>query len=147
MADVISLRLPADLLEWSTEYAKTRGVSRTDLLIEGLRSFKEDCDSGVPEIRAARERQAYVQATTQGVGVCPKRAPGLGHVWKSHRVDPYRSCEFCGMHGREPATGMGKGGPEGGGYFAEATAERAEVFSRLKAEMVSGSGKPEKVAK
>lgn len=54
MTKVLSLRVADDLAEWATAYAETRGVTRQALLEEGLRSFKEDCERGVPEIRAER---------------------------------------------------------------------------------------------
>lgn len=136
---VVSLRLDDELLSWATGYAASRGVSRTALLEQGLRSFREDCESGVPEIKAAAARQAYARAkdeVQQGVGVCPDRAPGLGHVWKSPRVDPFRSCVHCGLHGREPSLGTdpkANGVNEGGGYFATHGRERMTMFDGLKA--------------
>lgn len=78
--------------------------------------------------------------TDVGVGDCPDRADGLGHVFKSWRVDPRRSCEFCGRPGRDNFY-LG----ESGGYFAEATGARTGVFSGLRAPMESGTGKSEKV--
>lgn len=75
-----------------------------------------------------------------GVGVCPERGEGLGHVWASWRVDPRKSCVFCARPGRE---NVFKG--ESGGFFAEATAARAGVFQGLKPTMESGTGKAERV--
>jgi len=72
-----------------------------------------------------------------GVGKCPKRIEGLGHVWKSPHVDSRRSCEFCGRPGRD-------GVNETGGYFAKATMGRHDVFANLKAPMESGSHDPVK---
>lgn len=133
MTKVLSLRVPDDLAEWAEAYAKQRGVTRQALIEEGLRSFQADCESGVPEIRAAAARQSSVRADAeQGVGDCPDRPGALGHVWKSPSDDPFRSCRFCGTHGREPAAGQGLGGPEGGGYFARTTAERMRVFNELR---------------
>lgn len=129
MADVVSLRLPPHLLQWATEYAKSRGVSRTDLLIEGLESFKEDCDRGVPEIRAHARKAAQ-----GGVGRCPKN--DSGHVWASARLDPRRRCVHCGTPGRGDAT------KDEGGNLAEETARRAAFFSRLQPSMQNGTGKP-----
>jgi hypothetical protein len=131
VASVVSLRLPRELLDWSTEYARTRGVSRTDLLIQGLQSFREDCERGVPEIKARAAQQA------KGSGSCPKNE--AGHVWGAHRDDPSRCCVFCGRPGRGDAT------KEGGGNLAETTALRAAYYSTLKAPMESGTGKPEKI--
>lgn len=65
-----------------------------------------------------------------GVGDCPDRAEGLGHVWAG--TDPAKggdsrnSCRFCKRPGRD---NFFEG--ETGGFFAEATAARAELFSRL----------------
>lgn len=72
----------------------------------------------------------------RGVGNCPKRPEGFGHVWKSWRVDPRKSCEFCGRPGRDNLK-LG----ESGGFFAEATDARYEVFASLAAPMTSGTGK------
>lgn len=144
MAKMVSLRLPDELLEWADGYAVTRGVSRTDLLIEGLRSFKEDCDSGVPEIRQMVKRQSSVRSQTlealQGVGDCPERPGELGHVWKSPRVDPERACVHCGLKGRLSRP-VGRDVKEEPHYLDQATKERAELFSRLRPSMQSGTGK------
>jgi hypothetical protein len=72
----------------------------------------------------------------RGVGQCPDRAEGFGHIWKSWKIDPRRSCEFCGHPGRDNID-LG----ETGGYFAKATAARHEIFAGLKAPMDAGSGK------
>jgi hypothetical protein len=72
-----------------------------------------------------------------GVGDCPKRPEGFGHIWKSWKVDPRKSCEFCGRPGRDNLL-LG----ESGGFFAEATDARYEVFAGLAAPMQSGTGKP-----
>lgn len=130
----VAVRLTPEVLDWADGYAKARGVSRQVVLEAAIDSFRADCAAGVPEFRAAATKQAALahdDASVVGVGDCPKRPGTLGHVWKSHRVDPYRSCTYCGLHGREPAVGMGNGGPEGGGYFAQATGERSALFSSL----------------
>lgn len=62
----------------------------------------------------------------RGVGDCPKRDDGLGHVWSKWFDDPRKSCTFCGRPGRDNVT-LG----ETGGFFAEATHARMEVFDRL----------------
>lgn len=65
-----------------------------------------------------------------GVGVCPKNAGG--HVWAG--TDPAKggdarnSCKFCRRPGRDNRD-IG----ESGGYFAEATMARMELFDGLKA--------------
>jgi hypothetical protein len=145
MAKVVSLRLPDDLLEWADEYAKQRSVNRTDLLVEGLRSFKEDCERGVPEIRAAIERQSSLSGrkltALQGVGDCPDRPGELGHVWKSPREDPERPCVYCGLRGRLSRP-IGVEVEEHPNFLDQVTRERTEVFSGLAAPMSSGTGKP-----
>lgn len=65
-----------------------------------------------------------------GVGQCPKRDEGLGHVWAgvAKSGDERNPCKFgCGTSGRE--------------YFKAATRARAALFSGLKAPMQSGTGK------
>ena len=113
---VVSLRLDEELLGWATEYAKARGVPRTELLEAGLRSFRSDCEGGVPGLREMAARQSSVP-DPEGVGDCPDRPGSLGHVWRmdSERVN---RCRFCGMLGRE--------------FLQRASAERAEVFARLR---------------
>jgi hypothetical protein len=136
MTKVLSLRVEDDLADWATAYADSRGVTRQALLEEGLRSFKADCEAGVPEIRAkARAQTSVKDAPEDGVGKYPKRVDGKGHVWKSWKVDPFKSCEFCGLHGREPAQGAVPGytGPQGGGYFATAGRARLDLFDGLRA--------------
>lgn len=81
-----------------------------------------------------------------GIGSCPKRAEGLGHVWLSPYVDEYRSCEFCGTHGREPAKNFDLTGAkpnQGGGYFAQATMARVNFFDTLRPP-ASANGTPVK---
>jgi hypothetical protein len=58
-----------------------------------------------------------------GVGDCPNRPDGFGHVWRSARDDSRRSCKFCGRPGRDN-TPIG-GVHDTGGFFAEATASRS----------------------
>lgn len=72
-----------------------------------------------------------------GVGGCAERGEGLGHVWAGVAAsgDARNPCGFCGLPGRGDAS---KGE---GGFFAEATAARADVFSGLRAPMQSGTGK------
>jgi hypothetical protein len=74
-----------------------------------------------------------------GVGDCPERPEGFGHIWKSWRDDSRKSCRFCGRPGRDNSPIDGP--KETGGYFAMATAGRTEIFSGLKAPMSSGDGK------
>lgn len=58
---------------------------------------------------------------------CPKREDGGPHVWSSPLVDAERPCVHCGRKGREEE----KPGEPNNGFFAQATAARAELFSRL----------------
>jgi predicted transcriptional regulator len=44
---VLSLRVPDDLAEWVTAYAKKRGVTRQALLEDAVRSFRRDCEPGL----------------------------------------------------------------------------------------------------
>lgn len=124
MTKVLSLRVQDDLAEWADEYAEKRGVTRQALLEEGLRSFRSDCESGVPEIREAARSQASLARAVVGVGDCPKNASG--HVFASHSVDSRRSCVHCHRLGRDNEG-------QAGGFFHEATAARAELFSMLRA--------------
>lgn len=74
----------------------------------------------------------------RGVGSCPKN-PG-GHVWVSWQVDSRKPCKFCGRPGRDN-TPLG-GTHTTGGFFAEATAARADVFAGLgQPKSVTGWGK------
>jgi hypothetical protein len=57
---VLSLRVADDLAEWASAYAKERGVTRQALIEGALRSFREDCQGGVPEVpRGPREVVEY----------------------------------------------------------------------------------------
>lgn len=119
MTKVLSLRVADDLAEWAEAYASKRGVTKQALLEEGLRGFKDDCERGVPEIREAARRRVQEYA----VGVCPKSP--AGHQFAPPSKDPRRSCEHCGRPGRDNPD-------ESGGYFAEATMARADLFSGLR---------------
>jgi hypothetical protein len=75
--------------------------------------------------------------TERGVGDCPKRPEGFGHIWAGVKAsgDSRNPCRFCGYPGRGDAR---KGEP---GFFQEATAARHTMFAMVKAPMVSGTGK------
>jgi hypothetical protein len=120
----VALRLAPEVLEWADGYAEARGVSRQVVLESAVASFMDDCERGVPELRAAARAQSYSGRPEAGVGECP-RSRG-GHVWET--VDGARRCKFCGKPGRE--------------HLAEFGAARAAFFSNLKPPMTSGSGKP-----
>jgi predicted transcriptional regulator len=129
MAKVVSVRVPEDLADWLDGYAERRGVKRGDLIATALAGFREDCESGVPELRRTAELQAYTnRAEERGVGDCPSREGDLGHVWGG---GPSNACSFCGAAGRadhDPSLAPG----EQAGHFAQATLARAELFSRLR---------------
>lgn len=56
-----------------------------------------------------------------GVGQCPERAEGLGHVWAGANAsgDAANPCVFCKTSGRK--------------FFAEATKARAKLFAGIRA--------------
>jgi len=119
MSKVLSVRVDDELAAWADDYAEERGVTKQALLAEGLKSFRQDCEAGVPEIRA----QVRMVVEPNGVGVCPKSKDG--HKFAPASVDPRRSCTQCGRPGRD-------GVDESGGFFAEATMARADLFSRMR---------------
>jgi hypothetical protein len=123
------LKLEPETLGWIDEYVKSRGVTRQVWLESAVSSYVEECLRGVPEFSAAVRRQLYARGEELGVGDCPRRGEGLGHVWRSPREDPVRPCRFCGLAGRGP-----------GGHFEQVVAERSDVFSRLVVPMESGTG-------
>jgi predicted transcriptional regulator len=129
-AKMVSLRLDEELLEWADAYAKERGVSRTALLESALASFRVDAESGVPELREAARRQSSVE-DDRGVGDCPERPDGFGHVWSSAKVDSSRPCRFCGALGRGRRNERGEVVEPG--FFEGATSERALLYARLRA--------------
>jgi hypothetical protein len=53
MSKVLSFRVSDDEALWADEYAKGRGVSRQDFLAAGFRSYREDCERGVPDVPKA----------------------------------------------------------------------------------------------
>lgn len=156
MSKVYGLRLGDEDGAWLEQHALSTGVDNAAVLRDAYAEYRLRRESGEPSPRDVLKEALRVQSSVKadarsvtlealkGVGDCLKRPGELGHIWKSPKEDPLRSCVFCGLHGREPA---GEGENEGGGFFAEATGQRAELFSALQAPMVSGSGKSEKVAK
>jgi hypothetical protein len=131
----VDLRLDPELVAWVDGYAKERGVSRTDLLESALAGFKDDAERGVPELRrAAREQASYSgRATERGVGDCPERGVGLGHVWMGVKAsgDERNPCRFCGTPGRQARDAQGRpvGEP---GFFEKATMGRLDVIGGLR---------------
>jgi predicted transcriptional regulator len=137
----VTVRLDEGLLAWADRVAAEQGATRTDVLAAAVAAFREESEAGMPELREMAKRQAYVPsapealAALQGVGDCPDRPGELGHIWKSAKEDDRRSCRFCGMPGRDNlARRDAKGNlrPDEGGFFAQATAERVELFSRMR---------------
>lgn len=62
----------------------------------------------------AREQAELAHRTAeQGVGACPERGAGLGHVWGGVPT----LCRFCGAAGAD--------------FLDAATAQRSELFRRL----------------
>jgi hypothetical protein len=133
----VDLRLDPELVAWVDGYARERGVSRTDLLESALAEFRVDCERGVPELRQKAREQSYVRdhraELEQGVGVCPERAPGLGHVWAGVHAsgDDRNPCRFCGTPGRQARDAQGRpvGEP---GFFERATQGRVDVIGGLR---------------
>lgn len=127
---VLSLRVEEELAAWAEEYAEARGVSKQELLAGALRSFREDCERGVPEIRARIAEQSSVNTSAEvGVGDCPERGEGLGHVWSSSREDSTRPCRFCGTLGRGRRNASGEIVEPG--YFDLATQARSDLYGEL----------------
>jgi hypothetical protein len=64
-----------------------------------------------------------------GVGQCPERPKGLGHVWAGANAsgDASNPCRFCGTSGRE--------------FFQRACAARMNGFVGVVLPMESGTGK------
>lgn len=65
MSKLVSLRIDDELVAWAEAYAKQRGSSRSAVLEEALRSFRQDCEGGVPDLPApeslaVREARAKV---------------------------------------------------------------------------------------
>lgn len=110
---MVSLRLDDDLIAWADAYAKERGVSRSELLVQATISFKEDCDRGVPEFRERVKRQSYA-----GKVSCQGERSAV-HPWVTK--NGVRVCSVCGKvkPSRED--------------FARATADRTGLFSQLEA--------------
>jgi Arc/MetJ-type ribon-helix-helix transcriptional regulator len=141
----ISVRVPEPLLDWLDEYAKQRGASRTEVIETALVGFREDTERGVPELRRMAREQARNtgRVDDRGVGDCPKRAEGLGHVWAGVKAsgDSRNPCRFCGTPGRQARDAQGRpvGEP---GFFERATRERMEVLGGLRTpDSISGRKK------
>jgi predicted transcriptional regulator len=138
MAKAHAVRLDDETTEWLDRYAEERGTDKGTILRSAIESFRDDCERGVPELRRAAREQTYVRDKAaeleQGVGVCPKRAPGLGHVWAGVHAsgDSRNPCRFCGTPGRQARDAQGRpvGEP---GFFEKATDGRSDVFRQLRA--------------
>lgn len=156
MSKSVTVRLSDEGLGWADSYASERGVSRTVLLENALRSFRENCESGTPELEITPEvklkpgecpvvrlqdRISYVRGPFPTYGE-PVEPPGaLKFVcsrgdcgWTSEKI------ERCPEHRRFSV-------PRGSASrriivappehkwtrddFARLTRERAEMFSRV----------------
>jgi hypothetical protein len=130
----VDLRLDEQSLAWLDKYAAERGTTRTALIETAISNLADDAERGVPEIRRRIKEQAANETADaeQGVGACPSRLPGLGHIWAGPKAsgDQRNPCKFCGAPGRQKRDAAGK--PMGEeGYFERATRERVELFSTL----------------
>jgi hypothetical protein len=137
VSKVITMRVEDDLASWLDEQAATEGVKAAAWIKERLSDLKD-----------RPEQPSRVQPVTSYVG--PKQAPvgecpenGAGHEWASAKDDPRRSCVHCGRPGRD---GIENGAPQIGGFFAEATAARTELFNRLRTPDSIRRGYPKKAA-
>lgn len=127
----VGVRVSTETADWIGRYSQERGVSSSDLLATAIEEFRENCEAGVPDIRAAIRRQTHTtpgQAETQGVGDCPGRDGTLGHVWHMTE-DGVKVCRFCPMEGKA--------------FLDRASEERAAVFARLRTP-ASAHGKAKK---
>lgn len=52
---VLSARVAEELTGWLDDYAKQRSSNRAEVLEAALRSFREDCESGTPDLEAPPE--------------------------------------------------------------------------------------------
>jgi hypothetical protein len=90
---VLSLRVPDDLAEWASAYAKERGVTRQALIEGALRSFREDCQGGVPDLEDERVPRPIAPAPklTQPAKQRPARsAQSRMAMERMRRMDPRR---------------------------------------------------------
>lgn len=137
MAKAHAVRLDEETTAWLERYAEERDVDKGTVLRSAIESFRVDCERGVPELRQKAREQTYVRdhraELEPGVGVCPKRAPGLGHVWAGVHAsgDSRNPCRFCGTPGRQARDAQGRpvGEP---GFFERATMERLDVIGGLR---------------
>lgn len=50
MSKLVSMRLEDELASWVESYREKRGWSRAELISKALRSFRADCEGGVPDL-------------------------------------------------------------------------------------------------
>jgi hypothetical protein len=126
---VFSAKVPEDLARWVDDYASERGVSRSEILQAALRGLREDAKSGVPDLPAPEPPQPSRPGRTRVPGelsyVFGKPCRGAVHRWDVRDDDgrgiPGQSvCVDCGWRKRTRED------------FARATAERADLFARLR---------------
>jgi hypothetical protein len=131
-----NLRLEDELLEQIEHYAEEAGISKTEVFERALERFLF-----APEPGGVQPVTSYVGPKQAPVGECPENE--AGHEWSSAKDDPRRSCVHCGRPGRD---GIERGVPQIGGFFAEATAARTELFNRLRTPDSIRKGYPKKAA-
>jgi predicted transcriptional regulator len=135
VAKAHAVRLDEDTTEWLDRYAEERGTDKGTILRSAIESFRDDCERGVPELRQkAREQASYSgRSDDRGVGDCPERGEGLGHVWAGVKAsgDSRNPCRFCGTPGRQARDAQGRpvGEP---GFFEKATQGRVDVLGDLR---------------
>lgn len=115
MSKVLSLRVEDDLADWVDSYAESRGVSRQVLLEGALASFKEDCEGGVPELRAKIRKVQAQSEPRDGECLCPTFLLPNGKPKRGFK-------QACPVHGQKTRED-----------FARACKERAELFEGLRA--------------
>lgn len=114
-----------------SEMAAALNVEPTDKTFR--RALGQAVESGVFVPSGSTRDRRYRRTDLEvGVGDCPQRARGLGHVWTSWRVDEQRPCRFCGTPGRATRDASGRQVGEDG-HFEASTKKRAETFAQLTA--------------
>jgi hypothetical protein len=134
---VVSLRVDEETWAEAQEAAKGLEITQAALVEKALERFLTEPEppQGVQAVTS------YVGPKQAPVGECPKNE--AGHEWSSAKDDPRRSCVHCGRPGRD---GIDNGVPQIGGFFAEATAARTELFNRLRTPDSIRKGYPKKAA-
>jgi hypothetical protein len=137
VSKVFSVRLEDDLAAWVEEQAQAAG-EKPGPWLKALVAARKDRPEQPTTVQPVT---SYVGPKQAPVGECPKNE--AGHEWASAKDDPRRSCVHCGRPGRD---GIERGVPQIGGFFAEATAARTELFNRLRTPDSIKKGYPKKAA-